>query len=107
MENELELHWSGTGTLRIANRGLVAIALRYMPDLSVVAKNSPNTAQTPLRILADSVNKVPIRNRKHPPRGGKSILRQLQLYNSKKKRYNHKGRFLVLGSRLSAMEERL
>lgn len=38
MENELELHWSGTGTLRIANRGLVAIALRYMPDLSVVAK---------------------------------------------------------------------
>ena len=38
MENELELHWPGTGTLRIANRGLDAIALRYMPDLSVVAK---------------------------------------------------------------------
>nr|DAU22903.1 MAG TPA: hypothetical protein [Caudoviricetes sp.] len=53
------------------------------------------------------MNKVPTRTRKHPPRGGKSILRQLQLYNFKKKRYNHKGRFLVLGSRLSAMEERL
>ena len=38
MENELELHWAGTGTLRIASRGLDAIALRYMPDLSVVAK---------------------------------------------------------------------
>lgn len=38
MENELELRWPGTGTLRIANRGLDAIALRYMPDLSVVAK---------------------------------------------------------------------
>ena len=53
------------------------------------------------------VNKVPTRNRKHPPRGGKSILRRFQLNNHKKKRYNRKGRCLVLMSRLSSMEGRL
>lgn len=47
MENELELHWPGTGTLRIANRGLDAIALRYMPDLSVVAKELAKHRTTP------------------------------------------------------------
>ena len=53
------------------------------------------------------VNKVPNRNCKHQPRGGKSILQQFQLYNNKKKRHNRKGRRLALMSRLSSMEERL
>lgn len=63
MENELELHWSGTGTLRIANRGLVAIALRYMPDLSVVAKelakHRTNASQNPCGFGEQSTHPKP------------------------------------------------
>lgn len=63
MENELELHWSGTGTLRIANRGLVAIALRDMPDLSVVAKelakHRTNASQNPCGFGEQSTHPKP------------------------------------------------
>ena len=35
---ETELHWPGTGTLKLADRGMHSIALRYLPDLSVIAR---------------------------------------------------------------------
>lgn len=37
MENESKFHWTGVGTLKITDRGLSSVSLRYMPDLSVIA----------------------------------------------------------------------
>ena len=37
MENESKFLWTGVGTLKITDRGLSSVSLRYMPDLSDIA----------------------------------------------------------------------